>query len=159
MRSKANMLSKLLQITKTPIRIFCKARDFYVKNMLDFANSGKVGCGSIGGGVANLPKSYSVNSSSTREADDVEFRQLLRLLSKKGSEMESYMQYCKQGDHRRSCSRESSAMRRSYSVGLGKIGKIDEDRACSFREDEEDANEYLYNRSRSHAIRRKVVYY
>ncbi|XP_025013659.2 uncharacterized protein LOC112535315 [Ricinus communis] len=156
MRSKPNKLSKLVQITKAPIRILCKARDFYVKGILGFANSGNVGCGSIGGGATDLPKSYSVNS--LRDVDDEEFKKLLRLLSEKGTETESYMQSSEQGDWR-SCSRKASAMRRNYSVGVGKIGRIDEGRACSFREEEDDVNGNSYSRSRSHAVRRNVVYY
>ncbi|KAF2320820.1 hypothetical protein GH714_031036 [Hevea brasiliensis] len=152
MRSKANKLSKLVQITRAPIRVVCKARDFYVKSMLNFA-----GYGGIGGGTAQLPKSFSVNSSRAVD-DDEEFKKLLRLLSAKGiSEVETYL-HCRQDDGR-SYSKGSSGMKRSYSVGVGKIGRIDEDRACSFREDDNDAQANLYLRSRSHAVRRKFVKY
>ncbi|ESR36011.1 hypothetical protein CICLE_v10029735mg [Citrus x clementina] len=41
---------------------------------------------------------------------------------------------------------EATTMRKSYSVGVGKIGRIDEDKACSFEEN------LLYPRSKSHAI-------
>ncbi len=51
-RSKANKVSKLVQMTRAPIRVMCKARDFYVKSMLKFAGSGKVGYAGIGGGTA-----------------------------------------------------------------------------------------------------------
>ncbi|KAJ9159377.1 hypothetical protein P3X46_024886 [Hevea brasiliensis] len=132
MRSKANKLSKLVQITRAPIRVVCKARDFYVKSMLNFAGSGKAGYGGIGGGTAQLPKSFSVNSSRAVD-DDEEFKKLLRLLSAKGiSQVETYL-HCRQDDGR-SYSKGSSGMKSSYSVGVGKIGRIDEDRACSFRE-------------------------
>ncbi|XP_050210082.1 uncharacterized protein LOC126660559 [Mercurialis annua] len=142
MRTKANKLSKFMQITKSPIKFFCKARDFYVKNIFDIADSGKLGHGSLGGGTTKLPKSFSVNSS--RKVDDEEFRQLLRLLSKKDSEIEL----------------SNAMMRRSYSVGIGKIGRIDEERACSFKEeDEEDGiNGSLFSRSRSYANTSKFVY-
>ncbi|KAJ9159372.1 hypothetical protein P3X46_024881 [Hevea brasiliensis] len=154
-RSKANKVSKLVQMTRAPIRVMCKARDFYVKSMLKFAGSGKVGYGGIGGGTAQLPKSFSVNSSRAVD-DDEEFKKLLRLLSAKGiSELESYL-HCREGDGR-SYSQGSNGMKRSYSVGVGKIGRIDEDRACSFREDDNDAKANLYPRSRSHALRRKFV--
>jgi hypothetical protein len=46
---------------------------------------------------------------------------------------------------------------RSYSVGVGKIGRIDEDRPCSFREDDNlKADWYI---SKSHAISRKSIGY
>jgi hypothetical protein len=49
---------------------------------------------------------------------------------------------------------------RSYSVGIGKIGKIDEEKPCSFREDDGDnINVDVCPRSRSQAVTRKVVYY
>ncbi|WCJ18028.1 hypothetical protein M5689_000410 [Euphorbia peplus] len=142
MRSKANKITKL---TKASVKILCKARDVYIKGMLGFSRGVNAGYGSagIGGGVARLPRSYSVNSSI--EVDEEELRRLLRLKSQKESEMK--MQHNQQY--------ESRGMKRSYSVGLGKIGKIEEDRACSFREDVADANN-LYPRSKSHAIRRKA---
>lgn len=147
-----------MQITRAPIRVLCKARDLYVKSMLNFAGSGRVGHGSIGGGTAQLPKSFSVNSSRA-VVDDKEFKKLLRLVSAKGiSDVETYLR-CRGGD-RRSYGIESSGMRRSYSVGVGKIGRIDEDRACSFREeddDEDDAEADLYPRSGSYAVRRKSI--
>ncbi|XP_021625031.1 uncharacterized protein LOC110624229 [Manihot esculenta] len=150
MRSKAN---KLVQISRVPIRVLCKARDYYVKRMLNFAGSGRVGYGSIGGATAQLPRSFSVNSS--RAVDDEEFKELLRLLSAKGiRDVETFLR-CR-GNDRRSYSKGCSGMRRSYSVGVGKMGRIDEDKACSFREDdEEDVEAHLILRSRSHAVRRK----
>ncbi|KAF2320815.1 hypothetical protein GH714_031016 [Hevea brasiliensis] len=105
------------------------------------ANKCKVGYGGIGGGTAQLPKSFSVNSSRAVD-DDEEFKKLQRLLSAKGiSEVETYL-HCRQGDGR-SYSEGSSWLKRSYSVGVGKIGRIDEDRACSFREDDNDAQANL----------------
>jgi hypothetical protein len=51
----------------------------------------------------------------------------------------------------------SGRVGRSYSVGVGKIGRIDEDRPCSFREDDNlKADWYI---SKSHAISRKSIGY
>ncbi|CAK7330217.1 unnamed protein product [Dovyalis caffra] len=48
---------------------------------------------------------------------------------------------------------------RSYSVGIGKIGKIDEEKPCSFREDGDEDNKVdVCPRSRSQAVSRKAVY-
>ncbi|ESR36005.1 hypothetical protein CICLE_v10029661mg [Citrus x clementina] len=86
-----------------------------------------------------LPKSYSVNS--TRAWDDEEdFSQLLRAASTKI--MEGKVQL--------------NGMARSYSVNVGKIGIIEEDRPCAFVEDAVKAD-LLYPRSRSHAVKRNFV--
>ncbi|WCJ18027.1 hypothetical protein M5689_000409 [Euphorbia peplus] len=130
MRSKASKQSKFIQITKVPIKILCKARDIYVKGLLGFSNV-SYGSTGMGGGVARLPKSLSVNSSI--EVNEAEFRQLMRLKSKQKSE-------------------DVNGMKTSYVIGLGKIGTINEDRACSFRTE-------IDLRSRSHAVRRKVSYH
>ncbi|KAJ9159379.1 hypothetical protein P3X46_024888 [Hevea brasiliensis] len=123
--------------------------------MLKFAGSGEVGYGGIGGVTAQLRKSFSVNPSSAVD-DEEEFKKLLRLLSAKGiSELETYL-HCRESDGR-SYSKGSSGMKRSYSFGVGKTGRIDGDRACSFRKNDNDAKANLYPRSRSHAVRRKFV--
>ncbi|KDP44541.1 hypothetical protein JCGZ_16374 [Jatropha curcas] len=129
MRSKENKMSKLMQITRSPIRILCKARDFYVKGMLDFADSGKVGYVSAGGGAGapHFPKNFTVNSSKTM--NDEELKHLQQLVSRE------------QGD--------LCGMKRSYSVAVGKLGRIDEDRPCSFREDDNGRVANLYPRSKS----------
>ncbi|KDP44540.1 hypothetical protein JCGZ_16373 [Jatropha curcas] len=136
MKRKANKISKLMQITRAPIRILCKARDFYVNGMLDLSNSGKVGYGSAGSGAGapHLPRSFSVNSS--KAMNDEEFKQLLQLFS------------CEKDDF--------CGMKRSYTVRVGKIGRIDEDKPCSFREDDNEGAASLYPKSRSHVVRRKL---
>ncbi|WCJ18029.1 hypothetical protein M5689_000411 [Euphorbia peplus] len=144
MRSKANKIAKL---TKASIKILCKARDVYVKGLLGFSGVGNGSTG-IGGGIARLPKSFSVNSSM--EVDEEELRRLLRLKSQKESETRSFTRKDVE-----LYSTDCNGMKRSYSVGLGKIGKIEEDRACSFREDVIDVNN-LYPRSKSHAFRRNA---
>ncbi|KAF2320819.1 hypothetical protein GH714_031034 [Hevea brasiliensis] len=99
-----------MQICRAPIRVLCKAKDFYVKSMLEFAGSGRVGYGSIGGAAVQLPKSFSVNSS--RAVEDQEFKEHLQLLSAKGiSEVETYLP-CRQGvfdTHKSKTSEEHSA--------------------------------------------------
>ncbi|WCJ18026.1 hypothetical protein M5689_000408 [Euphorbia peplus] len=130
MRTKSSKQSKLIQITKVPIKILCKARDVYVKGLLGFSNV-SYGSTGMGGGVARLPKSFSANSSV--EVNKAELRQLMRLKSKQKSE-------------------DANGMKTSYVIGLGKIGTINEDRACSFRAE-------IDLRSRTDAVRRKVVYH
>ncbi|OMO63393.1 hypothetical protein COLO4_32491 [Corchorus olitorius] len=103
--------------------------------------------------ASRLPKSFSVNSSRG-SGDDEELRRLLRAASKRRSGMEigkveRKMQQQKQ---------PNMAAMRSYSVGIGRIGRIDEDKPCSFEEDD-SMEDLMYSRSRSHAFRRNLVVY
>ncbi|KAM1863071.1 hypothetical protein ACFX14_003460 [Malus domestica] len=165
--SQAKKQSKLMYIVCAPIRILTKARNFYMRGLEDCA--GKVGYG--GGGVSGytasqvLPRSFSVNSSSSN--DDEDLSQLLRTASSKRSNAEkervnNNMKSVGSSDvHRRPIvGQPSNTMNgmgmRSYSVGL-KMGIIDEEKACSFREDEVDVKADLYPRSRSYAVRRSNV--
>lgn len=153
MGSKANKL--LLRIILAPIMILSKARDFYVKRMLECG--GRVGYNAviIGGPAVSqsvyLPESCSVVISSEGGNQDEEFRQLLQSTMRESLNMNN-----RQRVELRRRTVEFSDMGRSYSVGLGKIGRIDEDKPCSFRE-VEDENSFA--KSRSHALRRNVVNY
>ncbi|XVE49352.1 hypothetical protein DITRI_Ditri01bG0076600 [Diplodiscus trichospermus] len=159
---KAKKQSKLTKIICSPIRILSKARDFYIRSIQDCA--GRVG---YGGGVAcpgpkgasRLPKSSSVNSSMA--SDDEEFRQLLCAASKRGIESKVEQKVQQQSRMKQGNVGYGGNMgMRSYSVGVGKIGRIDEDKPCSFEEDEVDAMaDLLYPRSRSHAVRRNIIVY
>jgi hypothetical protein len=81
---------------------------------------------------------------------------------RRSHEMQPDMHYREAGVTRReSTMRYSNGMAmRSYSVGIGKIGKIEEEKPCSFREDDEDDKVDVFPRSRSHAVtRNKGAYY
>lgn len=81
---------------------------------------------------------------------------------RRSHEMQPDMHYREAGVMRRESSmRYSNGMAmRSYSVGIGKIGKIEEEKPCSFREDDEDDKVDVFPRSRSHAVaRNKGAYY
>ncbi|XVF01405.1 hypothetical protein REPUB_Repub04eG0086500 [Reevesia pubescens] len=162
---KANMQRKLIKIICSPIRILSKARDLYIQSIKDCA--GRV---NYSGGVvftshpaaSRLPKSYSVDSSKAN--DDEEFRRLLRAASKRGidSKVEQKLQQQQQSRMKPTTTGSAGGIMgmRSYSVGIGKIGRIDEDKPCSFEEDEVDAMaDLVYPRSRSHAFRRNLIVY
>ncbi|KAL9417669.1 hypothetical protein AB3S75_040621 [Citrus x aurantiifolia] len=129
MRSKAKMQTKVTKIFKAPIKILRKARDFYVRGMQELGAAP----------ATRLPKSYSVNSLRAWD-DEEDFSQLLRAASTKI--MEGKLQL--------------NGMARSYSVSVGKIGIIEEDRPCAFVEDAVKAD-LLYPRSRSHVVKRNFV--
>ncbi|XP_044508808.1 uncharacterized protein LOC123227750 [Mangifera indica] len=142
MRSRANKQSKFMLIISAPIRFLSRARDFYIKGMQDF--NGRIGnydgvvvCPAAQ--VVHLSKNFSVNSS--KPIDDEEIRELLRTASRKN--MESKMKL-----------NQSGGMRRSYTVGAGKMGRIEEEEPCTFEEDG-SKGEVLYPRSRSYAVNRK----
>ncbi|KAM1650713.1 hypothetical protein EV1_003319 [Malus domestica] len=124
-------------------------------------------CCGVGGYTASqvphLPRSFSGNSSSSNSDEDL--RQVLRTELSKGSSAER--------ENNKAASVESSDVHRrpiviqptdtmngmgmrGYSVGL-KMGRIDDETACSFREDEVDVKAVLYPRSRSYAVRRRNV--
>ncbi|KAJ0010215.1 hypothetical protein Pint_34514 [Pistacia integerrima] len=127
MRSKANKRSKFMLVILAAVKILSRARDFYVKGMQD--------CNAQ---VVHLSKSLSVNSS--KPIDDEEFRELLRAASRKRAER----------------TKQSGGMGRSYSVSMGKMGRIDEEGPCSFEEDGSNSKaDVLYPRSRSYAVNRR----
>ncbi|KAG7977223.1 hypothetical protein I3843_05G020400, partial [Carya illinoinensis] len=131
----------------SPVRILKKAAEFYVKSMDECA--GRVGYGGAVGyhavNVTHLPKSFSVNSS--KGSDDEDVGQISRTVSKKSLEKKAGTET------------ENGMGIRSYSVGLGKIGRIDEDRPCCFDEDGVIVKADLYPRSRSYAVNRNISVY
>jgi hypothetical protein len=153
MTSKVKKQSKLVYFALTPIRILKKATDFYMKSMEDFA--GRVGYGgAVGGqaGVTRLPKSFSVNSSHS--SDDEDSSRLLRSVSRRNVDMHRQQVVIRQSN----MGGNGMGMR-SCSVGLGKIGRIDEDMPCYFEEDEINVKAELYPRSKSYAVQRNGVYH
>ncbi|XP_016650432.1 PREDICTED: uncharacterized protein LOC107880097 [Prunus mume] len=174
MRSNAKKQSKLMYIICAPIRTLTKARNFYMRSLEDCASKVGYGGGGVSGYTASqvprLPKSFSVNSSSS--SDDEDLRQLLRTASSKNSkrnDVEKKNNNKPAGDldvHKRPVVRQAAQPiagqqtmngmgMRSYSVGL-KMRRIDEERACSFEEDEVNVVKAdLYPRSRSYAVKRR----
>ncbi|XP_031249428.1 uncharacterized protein LOC116107272 [Pistacia vera] len=149
MRSKANKRSKFMLVILAPVKILSRARDFYVKGMQDCNGrivnyDGTVVCPTAQ--VVHLSKSLSVNSS--KPIDDVEFRELLRAASRKNMQLNLY--------GRAERTKQSGGMGRSYSVSMGKMGRIDEEGPCSFEEDGSNSKaDVLYPRSRSYAVNRR----
>lgn len=158
----ASKQSKIKHVMTAPLRIVSKARNFYMRSMEDLA--GRVGQGSGVSGpaapITTLPKSFSVNSSKASN-DDEDFRELVRAVSKRrGLDMTGFESQTGYGSN--SGSNNVYGVDRSQSVGLGKIGRIDENMASDeFEEDRLKLKADLaYPRSRSHAVgRRNVGFY
>ncbi|KAL4346295.1 hypothetical protein GQ457_17G011760 [Hibiscus cannabinus] len=160
-----NEQTMLLKIVCLPIRLLSQARDFYIKSMVQCA--GRAGYGGrvdyhILPEASRLPRSFSVCSSTANDGEQV--RQHFSEISKHGRDhrVEQKMHQQQSGVTQRTMG--SSACRimgtRSYSVGIGKIGTIDEDRPCTFEEDVTDAMaDLMYPKSRCRAIKRNLVGY
>ncbi|XP_059638419.1 uncharacterized protein LOC132280420 [Cornus florida] len=152
MRSRGHKQSKLKQYIGAPTRFLSKARDFYVESMVSL--DGKVGYGNVVGCSApqmpNLP-----NSLLRKRNDDDDIRELFRTVSMSKVELDSHRQ-----PGRRQPVVGPNGIGRSYSVGLGKIGTIDEDKPCDFGEEEFIMkSDFMFARSRSYAVTKKNVGY
>lgn len=149
--------SKIKYVMSAPLRIMSKARNFYMRSMEDLA--GRVGQGGGVGGpaaaqITTLPKSFSVNSSKVSN-DDEDFRELVRAVSRRrGLDMTGFESQNGYGSS--SGSNNVYGVERSQSVGLGKIGRIDENMAANEFEEDRLAD-LAYPRSRSHAVGRRNV--
>ncbi|KAL5788033.1 hypothetical protein ACOSP7_004982 [Xanthoceras sorbifolium] len=139
--------SKFKQIISAPIKVLCKVRDFYMMGIDDCTGkascSGVVGCPMIQ--VAPLPKSLK---ASDDDDDDQELP--WNLFSGAASRT------VKVDDGAKAI--EISRTVRSYSVGVGKIGRIDENMPCTFEEEEGLNTDLLNPRSTSHALKRNFVH-
>ncbi|KAI5604064.1 hypothetical protein BDE02_01G260300 [Populus trichocarpa] len=160
MRSTANKQSnKLVRILLSPFKIISKAKYLYMKSMWSCVGRGGNGsfvCGSTAEAMI-LPKCFSVKPNPNANNDEV-LKGILESMAKKTlrhqieSNMDGNGEVIKQ-----TTVEPSGRVGRSYSVGVGKIGRIDEDRPCSFREDDNlKADWYI---SKSHAISRKSIGY
>lgn len=141
--------NKLKNVILAPFR---KAKNFYLRGMEDLA--GRVGQGGGFGGptaqVPTVPRSFSVRSSKGTE-DDEDYTELLRSVSKRNAER---LRTAGMGVGGPSNGNGTGlGAMRSYSVGIGKIGKIEEDKPCNKFEDVNRA-EVAYPRSRRHAVGR-----
>ncbi|KAL9417673.1 hypothetical protein AB3S75_040625 [Citrus x aurantiifolia] len=142
MKSKEKKKTTFMQIMSSPVLLLRNARDSYINSFNGCAND--VGRGGVVvcpvPHVSHVPKNFSYGSSKSR--DDEKLREMLRQATCKriiGREVGLNLQ-------RQTEVIEATTMRKSYSVGVGKIGRIDEDKPCSFEEN------LSYPRSKSHAI-------
>ncbi|KAJ6420297.1 hypothetical protein OIU84_030251 [Salix udensis] len=118
--------SKLKKILKMPLKILTSARDFYMKGLTEYSDQVCV-MSCPAGNLNNMPRSHSVSSTRSNRFDD-DYRELLRAASTR------------------------SNMSRSRTVA---IGRIDEETACDFDEDEDvkaKTDRHVYPRSRSYAV-------
>ncbi|TKY55599.1 hypothetical protein E2542_SST20017 [Spatholobus suberectus] len=133
--------SKLSRCLKAPLRFLMKARDMYVRGMIECSSQlsyvdAAVGCPA--GQLCTIPRSFSVNSARSSASDD-DFKELIRAAS-----LRSY-------GNRVEFAEAAMKMPRSRSVG---IGRIDENKPCDFGDDVIKVRPNIYPRSKSYATRR-----
>ncbi|KAG7020614.1 hypothetical protein SDJN02_17300, partial [Cucurbita argyrosperma subsp. argyrosperma] len=140
MSTKAHNRSKFMRFVTLPIRALGKAKDLYVRSIMDCAP--RVSHGYPSGQMPVLPKSYSSRSCRSNETDD--FRELVKAASVRSMDIKDvdadvvYPQRV----------RQSTGLPKSCSVGMG---RIDEDSACEFEGGVEEKGDLVYPRSRSYA--------
>ncbi|KAJ4844410.1 hypothetical protein Tsubulata_024935, partial [Turnera subulata] len=164
--------NKFLRVVKTPVRVLCKARDMYVKGMTNYStvmvNYGHSSKSSSPAGdgqyLAALPRSMSAVPIRCNNNDSEDFRELVRAASVRSlghlseSDMKQLMvmhlekqQQPLLGSHE-SIIASSKKLPKSCSVGMGFLGRIDEDKAFDEEVNEgSDGKPELYPRSRSYA--------
>ncbi|KGN62434.1 uncharacterized protein LOC105434639 [Cucumis sativus] len=133
--------NKFIRFVTLPIRALGKAKDFYVKSIMDCAP--RVSHGYPSGQLPILPKSYSSRSCRSNETDD--FRELVKAASVRSldiKDIDADILYPQR-------QRQSKGLPKSCSVGMG---RIDEDTACEFEEGVEDKAHLAYPRSKSYAV-------
>ncbi|KAK4428699.1 hypothetical protein Salat_1169700 [Sesamum alatum] len=158
MKSKASQQNRILRIITIPVPALCRARDFYVRSLTDYAdrmNYGNVMAVPGTSQVSTLPKSFSVSSARSYESQDS--GELVRASSARSTGDRAAMDsYIKQ--QRMMTAGAGGGPRgmppRSSSVAMG---RIDEDRPCCYFGEVNGniggaRNEFKYPRSRSHAV-------
>lgn len=162
MKAKGSQQNIFVRIISSPYRALCKARDFYVRSMLDCANSNAVGLHGASQGPS-LPRSFSAVSSRSIEDND-DYRELVRAASARSiggsSDLEAYIKL-----ERRARAGPRALPQRSISVAMG---RIDEERPISYFVEDSSSksgnvndvvgkkknHELRYPRSKSHAVAR-----
>ncbi|XP_022131465.1 uncharacterized protein LOC111004665 [Momordica charantia] len=154
MRTKSHNQSKFLRFVTLPFRALGKAKDFYVRSVMDCAP--KVSYGYPSGQLPVLPKSYSARSCRSNETED--FRELVKAASVRSLDIKEIdadivlQQRLRQSTAVHASSR--GPLPKSCSVGMG---RIDEDSACEFEDGAEEKTDLAYSRSRSYAVTKKTA--
>lgn len=150
MKAKAKKQSNLIRFLTAPIKILNRFTEFYMNSMFHCARrigeNTVVNCGVAPQVPQQLPRNFSVSSSQDSKQEE-EFRELIRAVSTKLAEAKVEIKTVDQLK-KPSMGPTNVVEKRSYSVGIGRIGRIDEEMPCDFKE--ADAN--AYPRSKSYAV-------
>ncbi|CAI0393448.1 unnamed protein product [Linum tenue] len=145
MKSKAGQnRNVVLRIITCPIRALGRARDLYVRSL--------TGCGTVATHnpsrrrVPNYHPSHSLSAAaSTSNGGGEDLRELMRAASARvyghKNEAEMYAEQLRQQEREAAGGSATSVLPKSVSVGMGFMGRIDEDKACEeFEEDAADGS-------------------
>ncbi|XP_050228006.1 uncharacterized protein LOC126677434 [Mercurialis annua] len=122
MRTKKQKQSKLMKIVSTPLRVLGKARDLYVKSITGCATRTYGHSRSMPKG--ELPKSYSMGSTISSASAGDDYGDLIRAASVRSlghkNEIDMLLQQHKE-------EQQKKQLPKSVSVGMGFMGRIDEE--------------------------------
>ncbi|KAL3655087.1 hypothetical protein CASFOL_000873 [Castilleja foliolosa] len=163
MKTKTGQPNKFIRIITTPFRALRKAKDFYVRSMMDCGNRNIIGLQGTSH-TPGLPRSFSASSSRSSNTDDEDYRELVRAASARciGNRIDLDA-YIRQEMKMKSGSRPGLRAMPGRSISVG-MGRIDEDRPCCyFGEDHFIVNgnkvitDLKYPRSKSHAVTKTAL--
>ena len=168
MKTKTQSQNRFMRIVTIPFKALAKARDLYVRSMnsaekLSYANT----MGGPAGQFSALPKSFSVRTSRSNDSNDDDYAELVRAASARSFGGRIDMDAILRQQLREAAAKTTPSTATTTTMigarGLPKcssvgMGKIDEDKACEFGEDEADVKpDLLYPRSRSYAVGKRGV--
>ncbi|CAK9147544.1 unnamed protein product [Ilex paraguariensis] len=154
MSTKARKKNKITWFIKAPIRLLTRARDFYSRSMSECAGQFSDGPYGVIMGcpttpqMFNLPRSFSVNSTSSKEED---FKELMRVASTRSQGSKIELEILRRRQPEQSPVAGVNAVPPSQSIG---IGRIDEDKPCESCDfgGEIKVKKVINPRSRSYAV-------
>ncbi|KAL2537227.1 uncharacterized protein Fot_18618 [Forsythia ovata] len=142
-RNKEKKQNKFIHFMTAPIRILIKAREFYMNTMFDCAKRIDQTC------VVQPQLHRDLSGVGLfKEGDNGDVMEIIRRASARNG---GGVRVDVDGKGNLLLKPPSvEAAERSYSVGVGRIGRIDEEAPCDFKES--DVNKYLYRRCASYAV-------
>lgn len=162
MRNKQSQ-NKFVRFITIPIRVLGKARDLYVRSLTDYAKGARYSNtrGLPAAQFTALPKSFSVVSS--RSNDNEDYKELVRAASVRSMGHTNETEMLQQQLRRQSTAKVvvgSKGFPKSCSVGMGFMGRIDEEKDSDFGEDSvgsannnnNNKPDQLYSRSRTVSV-------
>ncbi|KAK3231204.1 hypothetical protein Dsin_003085 [Dipteronia sinensis] len=136
MRSSKHNQNKFVRFITIPIRVLSKARDMYVKSLTDYAKGARYR-NTTPGQFATLPKSFSVGPIRSN-TDNEDFKELVRAASVRSMGHTNEAEMLLQQHMRRPTATAavgSKGFPKSCSVGMGFMGRIDEEKPSDVGED------------------------
>ncbi|CAN0873337.1 hypothetical protein LINGRAHAP2_LOCUS10347 [Linum grandiflorum] len=134
MKSKAGQgQNMLVRMMTSPIRALGRARDFYVNSFTECTTGGNHNSRSRHY-PSSLPRSMSTASSVSSYDGGEDLRELVRAASVRcyghKNEAEMYVEQMRQLRQQETAAKTANVLPKSVSVGMGFMGRIDEDNAC-----------------------------